>query len=89
MKEEKKEEEEEDAESRTSPPRGMGLPRHSLGAGVMKSSSWGTSWLYFAGVRRRQRASCNGKILNSLATHVHTRARVQSYARHSLEDREG
>lgn len=47
----------------------MGLPRHSLGAGVMKSSSWGTSWLYFAGVRRRRRASCNGKILNSPATH--------------------
>lgn len=60
--------EEEDEESRTSPPRGMGLPRHSLGAGIMKSSSWGTSWLYFAGVRRRRRVSCNGKILNSPAT---------------------
>lgn len=60
--------EEEDEESRTSPSRGMGLPRHSLGAGIMKSSSWGTSWLYFAGVRRRRRASCNGKILNSPAT---------------------
>jgi len=76
-KEEEKKEEEEDAESRTSPPRGMGLPRHSLGAGVMKSSSWGTSWLYFAGVRRRRRASCNGKILNSPATqHTHTCART-------------
>jgi len=40
-----------DEESRTSPPRGMNLPRHSLGTGIMKSSSWGTSWLYFAGVR--------------------------------------
>lgn len=59
---------EEDEESRTSPPRGMSLPRHSLGTGIMKSSSWGTSWLYFAGVRWRRRASCNGKILNSLAT---------------------
>lgn len=37
-------------------------------SGVMKSSSWRTSWLHFARIRRRRRASCNGKILYSAAT---------------------
>lgn len=57
-------------EIQTSPRRrGTGLPRHSLQAsGVMKSSSWRTSWLHFARIRRRRRASCNGKILYSAAT---------------------